>query len=47
MEVSFVQGIGLYSVSQTVVRSGPQAVSKKRNMAKIVSDTVRMKETPI
>jgi hypothetical protein len=35
MKVSFVQGIGLYSVSQNVVRSVPQAVSKKKTWQKL------------
>jgi hypothetical protein len=40
-----------FSVSQTVIRGdsqgGPQAVSERKSVAEIVSDTVRMKNTPV
>jgi hypothetical protein len=37
----------LLSVSQIVVRGGPQVVSREERITKIVSDTERMQNTPI
>jgi hypothetical protein len=35
------------SVYQTVARGGTRVVSEEKNIAKIISDTERMKNTPI